>query len=130
MYPRKEILRLASVKSKFKPSSQIKIVKVHLKQTLDESYSHLSLIEGVLGGDPGALGVRSLGGDDGQESGEDKHVAIHGTCRLVVGRAIGVQGLLYRPAPRAEHLLTLTLEESKRERCLLLRRVHPGAGQK
>lgn len=78
--------------------------------------SHLSLIEGELGGDPGALGVGTLGGDDGQESGEDKDVAIHGTCRPVVERAIGVQGLLYRPARRAEHLLTLTLDESKRKR--------------
>jgi len=84
----------------------------------DDSHSHLGLVKGVLRGDRGALGVGSLGGGgDGQESGEDKEVAIHGTCRPVVGRAIGVQGLLYRPArSSAKHLLTLPLDGSKRER--------------
>jgi hypothetical protein len=82
---------------------------------LEHYNSYLSLVKGVLGGDPGALGVGSLGGGgDGQESGEDKDVAIHGTCRPVVGRAIGVRGLLYRPARSAKHLLTLTLEENRR----------------
>ena len=47
---------------------------------------YLSLVEGELGGDARALRVGSLGGGgDGQESGEDKDVAIHGTCRPVVG---------------------------------------------
>jgi hypothetical protein len=46
---------------------------------------YLSLVKRELGGDARALRVGSLGGGGGQESGEDKDVATHGTCKPVVG---------------------------------------------
>jgi len=65
-----------------------------------ESQKYLGLVEGELCSDPGALGVRTLGGRDGQKSGQDENVAVHD-----VGREIRDPVLLYqswrKPAPRA-----------------------------